>query len=237
MRSMFVPDMMSLVANPFHGARHALHDFISEATRSWSGSCLDVGCGNRPYRDIIPSDVVQVGLDLDQERNRTRGLADIFYDGKNFPIEDSSFDHALCSQVLEHAFKPGTLIAEIHRILRPGGDLVLTVPFLWPEHEQPWDAGRFTSFGLVALLEEHGFDIIRFEKSLPGARSLLQVLQARLDQKVWKRMRSRPAKLSARAALAPFHFPLNLLGLILERFPHGNEDLYLDNLVVARKRP
>ena len=67
---------------------------------------------------------------------RQRGEADYFYDGQSFPFKGGSFDVVLTNQVLEHVFNPDVFLSEIHRVLTPDGVLLLTVPFLWDEHEQ-----------------------------------------------------------------------------------------------------
>ena len=58
----------------------------------------------------------------------------------------------MCNQVLEHVFNPDDFVREIARVLKPGGALLLTVPFVWNEHEQPYDYARYSSFGLRAFL-------------------------------------------------------------------------------------
>lgn len=80
---------------------------------------------------------------------------DMFYNGITFPIDSCSIDGVICTQVLEHVANPESLISEIERVLKPGGKLILTVPFLWQQHEKPYDFTRFTSFGLRRLLEPH----------------------------------------------------------------------------------
>lgn len=234
---LFRPGPASYLLGPFHHARTPLWRFIAKVGRSWSGRMLDVGCGGRPYRTLFPLGLEQIGLDIDQERNRTRGGADVLYDGTAFPFDDVSFDSALCSQVLEHVFAPDFFVAEIARVLKPGGELLLTVPFVWPEHEQPWDAVRYSSFGLRSLLERHGFEVLCQEKSVKGIGVMLQIMQARCDQFLWRRPRSRRVKAGIRLLLAPFHFSMNLLGSLASVLPSLDNDLYLDNLVHARKRP
>lgn len=235
MTAMFGPGWTSIVVNPYHAARGTLYRFIAAAARSWSGCMLGVGCGARPYRAVLPAGLQQVGLDLDQERNRLRGLADAYYDGTRFPFEDASFDCVLCSQVLEHVPEPDAFLREIARVLRPGGQLVLTVPFLWPEHEQPWDAYRFTSYGLIASINRAGLNIVAVEKSLTGLAALIQLFQGRIDQMIWCRIEARWVKMLARTLLGGFHCPMNIIGIIMSRLPSLDRDLYLDNFVVARK--
>jgi SAM-dependent methyltransferase len=74
------------------------------------------------------------------------------------PVPDGSFDVVLCTMVLEHVVDPRKVLAEVRRVLEPGGRLVLTVPSVWPAHEMPHDYWRFTSSGLEHLMREFGFE-------------------------------------------------------------------------------
>ena len=75
-----------------------------------------------------------------------------------------SFDNVVCNQVLEHVFRPEVFLLEIHRVIKPGGNMLMSVPFIWDEHEQPWDYARYSSFGLKYLLENTGFEVIEQRK-------------------------------------------------------------------------
>jgi SAM-dependent methyltransferase len=89
------------------------------------------------------------------------------FDGQTIPFEDASFDHILCTEVLEHVEDPASLIAEMSRVLRPGGTIVVTVPFSARVHHAPHDYHRYTSFRLRSLfapvgnpgIEERGDDL------------------------------------------------------------------------------
>jgi SAM-dependent methyltransferase len=133
--------------------------------------------------------------------------------------------------VLEHVFTPGEFLREIGRVLRPGGRLVLTVPFVWDEHEQPHDFARYSSFGLRALLEGAGFEVIEQRKSVADFRAVAQLASAWL----YKVTRSRWRALNLAAQLLLIA-PVNLVGTLLGALLPGNLDFYLDNVVFARKR-
>jgi ubiquinone/menaquinone biosynthesis C-methylase UbiE len=77
------------------------------------------------------------------------------------PIREASLDCVLCTEVLEHVRDPATALQEIARVLRGGGYLILTVPFLVELHEEPEDYYRYTSHGLAYLLREAGFEVER----------------------------------------------------------------------------
>ncbi len=64
-------------------------------------------------------------------------VADKYFDGIHIPYEDNVFDGVLCTQVLEHVVDIDLLLAECNRVIRLGGSLVVSVPFLYSEHEQP----------------------------------------------------------------------------------------------------
>lgn len=97
-------------------------------------SCLDVGCGDAGTSGawINGHTARYVGVDISSsavEKARGRGLeAEVIEDASSLPFEDDSFDAAVCSEVLEHLFNPQDALAEIHRVLRPGGRLILSVP-------------------------------------------------------------------------------------------------------------
>ena len=194
-----------------------------------NGRLLDVGCGSKPYRELFATQVY-VGLELDNEPARSRGIADAFYDGRSFPFLDEHFESVLCNQVLEHVFNADEFIEEIRRVLMPGGKLLLTVPFVWDEHEQPHDFARYSSFGLRHLLERHGFRIVRHMKLLADASVIFQLLNAYLFKVT--RTGSAPLDLLITAIILA---PLSWLGLLVGALLPKNEDLFLDQLVVAEK--
>ena len=65
------------------------------------------------------------------------------------PVDDARFDHVRLTQVLEHLPEPATVLAELRRVLKPGGTLWLTAPLFYAEHERPYDFFRYTPFGLA----------------------------------------------------------------------------------------
>ena len=228
-RQEFQPGRLGWLINPFYFARLGLLAGLREFFPRLQGEVLDVGCGSKPYRAFVPA-TAYVGLEVDTPHSRAHGVADAFYDGRTFPFPDQSFDAVLCSQVFEHVFTPVEFLAEIHRVLRPGGCLVLTVPFVWDEHEQPHDFARYSSFGLKAVLQHAGFAIEAQRKSTPDARVLFQLWNAY----IFKITRTRSRVLNLVAALV-LMAPVNMLGLLLGWMLPANPDLYLDNIVLARR--
>lgn len=60
--------------------------------------------------------------------------------------------------------------------------MLLTVPFAWDEHEAPFDFARYTSYGLRALLERNGFEVLELRKTTSGVRAIGQMAIAYLYQ-------------------------------------------------------
>lgn len=129
--------------------------FLSPHLARMQGAVLDVGCGEMPFRGLLPAGTRYTGLDvpLAGEFGMRRRIDIVDFDGPRIPFSDASFDHILCTEVLEHAEDPMALIAEMYRVLRPGGTLLATVPFSARVHYAPHDYQRFTRFGLARMLE------------------------------------------------------------------------------------
>lgn len=220
---------LGVFIDPFYIARRGLLKAIRGAATHLQGDLLDVGCGRKPYQELFGVNSY-TGLEISRYP-KPGDQADCFYDGERFPFQDQSFDSVLCNQVLEHVFTPKVLLGEISRVLRPGGRALLTVPFAWPEHEQPLDYARYTGFGLQHLATENGFNVIRHEKTRQGAAVPFQLLSAYLFEII-----SRQPKLLRVALSLLLIAPINLLGVILGKLLPDSDALYLDNLLLLEKR-
>ncbi|MGH7636200.1 MAG: class I SAM-dependent methyltransferase, partial [Gemmatimonadaceae bacterium] len=75
-------------------------------------------------------------------------------DGHRLPFADASFDVILANNVIEHFHDPAAGVAEMRRVLGPGGLVLYTIPFLYPIHEAPHDYTRFTRYGLARLFRD-----------------------------------------------------------------------------------
>jgi SAM-dependent methyltransferase len=228
-KQMFFPGIFGLFINPFYFARKNLARALAKESESIKGHLLDVGCGSKPYQSIFNVDTYR-GLDLDTSISRGRGVAEDFYSGTDFPYQNSCFDSALCNQVLEHVFNPNEFLSEINRVLKPGGKLLLTVPFVWDEHEQPHDYARYSSFGLRALLEKNEFKIIRHKKLAADATVLFQLINAYLFKvtKNWPRFANLLFTITIMAMI-------NIFGVLAGKILPSNPDLFLDHIVLAEK--
>ncbi len=127
--------------------------------RTVRGTLLDVGCGAQPYRTLVPAGVKYIGIDTADAKERfCYDMADTeYFTGDRWPVEDVVADTVLCTETLEHVLDPPGFLAEAKRSLRPGGRLILTVPFAARWHYVPFDYWRFTPSGIKHLLSESGF--------------------------------------------------------------------------------
>lgn len=224
----------SIFYNPFFLTRRGLYKGILRNRHFLQGRMLDFGCGNKPYAALLPN-VEYIGLDFDTEvsRQNIQQTVDFFYDGKTFPFPENHFDSAFSSEVLEHVFNPDEILRELYRVLKPGGHLLLTCPFFWPEHEQPYDYARYSSFGLKHLMEKAGFEAVQYEKAGSYFESLLQGFILYL----YFFIPHRPRVLEV-LFFSVFITPFLVVGLLLAAILPARvkrSDLYLNNIIVVRK--
>jgi SAM-dependent methyltransferase len=132
---------------------------VAASVASARGKVVDVGCGAQPYRSLLPAETTYVGLDVDQaEAHFGYAVPDtIHFDGGAWPAATHDADLILCTEAMEHVLEPRALLSEAFGALRPGGKLLLTVPFAARWHFVPHDYWRFTPSSLKHLLTQAGF--------------------------------------------------------------------------------
>ena len=225
----FNPKIIGLFVNPFYFARKGLYKHVSELIIKLEGRLLDIGCGTKPYENICNVNEY-IGLEIDDEGNRNHAFADFFYDGEIIPFKDKEFDSILSNQVFEHVFNPNQFLKEVNRVTKMGGRFLITVPFVWDEHEQPYDYARYSSFGLQYILAENGFEIIEHRKSNNGLEVIFQLL----NDYIFKKTVTKNGYFNLFFMLL-LMAPINVAGLIISKILPRNDDLYLDNIVLTKK--
>lgn len=141
---------------------YRFHDIpLREAASKYiHGRLIDIGCGSKPYATMLRPFVTEhIGVDYE---GSLHGNANVNLPGTAYdiPASDASFDSAICTSVLEHLEEPELALRECFRVIKSGGGVIYTVPFIWPLHEEPRDFYRFSKYGLEHLFEKAGFEII-----------------------------------------------------------------------------
>ncbi len=181
--------------------RKAILTALSAQLPLFKGTLLDVGCGYQPYKSLVlayPSRAEKyIGLDVANDKYQE---PDIKWNGKLIPLHSASVECALATEVFEHCPDPDAVMGEVLRVLKPGGMLFLTVPFLWPLHDVPHDEYRYTPFALQRHLEKAGFTQVQL-KALGG-------WDASLAQMIALWLRRRPMSAPVRAVFSRFAVPV-----------------------------
>lgn len=226
----FQPGVLAAFINPFFFIRRSLYLAIRDKAPQLSGKLMDFGCGRKPYQNLFNVEQY-IGVDIEVSgHDHNNSLIDIYYDGETIPVEAEYFDSVFCSEVLEHLFEPDKILSEINRTMKPGGNILLTVPFCWNEHEIPFDYARYSSFGVRYLLEKHGFEIIEEQKTGSFIRVIVQLSNLYIYEglKRWKIC----GYLLSMLLIAPINI---ISSLILPLFP-SNKSLYFNNVILATKK-
>ncbi len=128
------------------------------------GRLADLGCGKVPLYGFY-KDYVDEWIGLDWNNRSYKNLKIIEQDlSKKLPFNKSSFDTILLTEVLEHIQNPDKLLSEIYRVLKKGGHVIITVPFLYFIHEEPHDYFRYTKYALKKLTQQAGFSVVLIEE-------------------------------------------------------------------------
>ena len=219
--------------NPFYLMRKGLYLNIKELAPVLKGSVLDFGCGSKPYERLFVNCSDYKGIDINLSGHRhTNEKIDIFYDGNKFPIKDESFDNVFSSEVIEHISNIDDIIDEIYRVMKKGGLLLITTPFLWNENEAPYDFARYTSFGLKVLLEKHGFEIIEQRKSMNYIQIIYQ-----MKAEYWRNYFSKFQSIFLKRIVQIFVISsITFKGLAFGVILPKDDSLYGNNIFLCKKR-
>ena len=227
----FSSSWFGIFISPFWICRRELALALGKLAPRLTGSVLDFGAGSQPYRSLLKNCSNYVSLEYDTPQNRERKVANIFYNGKSIPIQANSYDGILSTQTLEHVPNPDVIVAEWARVLRDGGLLLITMPFMWPEHEMPYDYQRYSSGGLRLLLERSGFEIVEQYRLLSDCRAPAQLFLAWIFDAILVKCRPKVLRFLLIPVLCT---PISILASLLAAISPRSSNTYLDNLVLAR---
>lgn len=225
--------IIGIFTNPYFFVRYHLYKNIKALSKRLSGDLLDFGCGAKPYRDLFSHCSKYVGCDIMASgHDHTKEEIDVFYDGVSLPFENESFDSIFSSEVFEHVSNLNVIIPELNRVLKKGGHMLVTVPFVWEEHEIPYDYKRFTSYGIKKTLKQYGFKTIKCVKSCSYVEMIFQMRIEYLRSTFAKYTDNRKLKiLFQRFVIAP----ITIVGIIASVILPNNDLFYGDNIVLCIK--
>ncbi|MBI4660981.1 MAG: methyltransferase domain-containing protein [Verrucomicrobia bacterium] len=160
----------------------------------------------------------------------------------SIPLPNGSLDAILCTEVIEHVVNPMAVLAEFHRLLKPGGKLLLTAPLLSHIHMEPYHYyGGFTHFWYEYWLPRNGFTIEATTCAGGPARTCVTFCQAfyaswseaEKKLKPLPRMVSLPFRAAAKVAV---HY---VLPFLLPKFDPwlGSRQIYSTCMVAAIRNP
>ena len=156
-------DYTTSLDDPYYLHYRSLFPALLKASVHARGRLLDIGCGNKPYKQMFAGRITEhLGCDVVQSSERR---VDIICPATQIPLEDASFDTIFCTQVIEHVADHRGLVREAFRLLKSGGALILSGPMYWHLHEVPYDFFRFTKYGFRYILEEAGFSVDTVESN------------------------------------------------------------------------
>jgi SAM-dependent methyltransferase len=138
------------------------------------GRTLDVGCGQRPYEKTFFAGASKyIGADYLTDRSKP----DVVCSALELPLPENSFDTVVSTEVLEHVPDPLRALKEMHRVVKPGGYVVVATPMYWPRHEAPYDYFRYPYDGMLHLVKESGLEMVRVFNRGRSYAYLGQVIQ------------------------------------------------------------
>ena len=225
----FHPTILSFFINNNFLIRKSIRKAIIKNSIHLKGALLDFGCGTKPYKKLFINVDSYIGVDYKIEgREESQKTVDFFYDGKTIPFNDKEFDSILSTEVLEHVFNIEEILIEFNRVLKMDGHALITTPFMWEEHEMPYDFARYTTPALEYLYQKHGFEIIHNHKTGNQIEVIFQ-FAINYFKNIFPKF---PLK---QLLLVPFIVFFNTLGIVFSFVMTVDKTAYFNNVFVLRK--
>ena len=211
---------------------HKLVRGLERARRHAHGTLLDVGCGARSFAPLFRGLATRyVGLDLPDSPEFTSGRPDVFGDAARLPVRTGSVDTVLSLSVFDQVHEPARALAEMRRVLAPGGVLIVEFVQTSPVYRSSPDLWRYTRLGVERLLREAGFEPIEILAlgGLPGYVGTATIGSL-------NRVNRGPRRLLTELPVRLLYVLIQSVAELLDRFWVGSNEV-MAHVVVARIRP
>jgi len=208
-----------------------LYAALRPALAELRGDVLDVGCGAKPYRDWVPGARRYVGIDVFDGPS----VDGLIVPGRPWPVGDAEFDAVLCTQVLEHVPDLEHTVGELARVMRPGADAIISVPFIFGEHNAPHDYRRLSQHGLRRLLGDHDLDVVEITQQGAIGSTLGSIFLCWTFDALPRGRRGMLVSAPLLPVWSLLCLTVNVLGAALDRVDRTG--MYYGNLLVRARRP
>jgi SAM-dependent methyltransferase len=123
----------------------------------------DIGCGEQPLKSRVEElGGIYTGIDITQNISHSVSMIASCTD---VPLPDYYFNVILCTEVLEHVSDSNKAFRELARLLKPDGFLIITMPFVYPLHEEPYDFIRFTPYQVREFAKKNELQVLELATS------------------------------------------------------------------------
>lgn len=206
-----------------------------------SKKILDYGSGDQRYKKFFIEKNTYYSLDVKKSGHPKIKNNTFIIDAsikKKSKIKNSFFDIIVCTEVLEHVIHLDFTIKEMKRVLKKNGLIFVTTPFVWPEHEIPYDFRRFTSYGIKKLFLENNFKILESKKLILQNKAFSELIRAILNKSLNIKHNKKFNKLILIFIRIYFKFIVTFIQIFLKLFipKQFQNDFYLGNLLIVQNR-
>lgn len=150
--------------------------FLKDKKMYISGNVIDVGAGTLKYKNFILS-INKVKSYTALDFYKFEGVDIVANLNDHLDLQNDQFDTAVCISVIEHLYEPQIALNEIFRILKPGGYLLLTAPWVYPYHREPNDFFRYSRYALDYMMKKSGFEVISIGPTGGNGRTFMVFLE------------------------------------------------------------
>lgn len=231
---------LRLYISPFFLSKYYLRRDLTDVISKYkiSGSVVDIGCGTKPYRNLFRAVDEYRGIDYKNysaNKDFKEISPDYFFNksySSNFrlPFKSGQFENSVAFQVLEHHKNPAKLITEMFRIIKSGGYIVLSFPFLGGVHEAPNDYCRFTRYMLENFVRDNGGAIVHFKNQ----GSLFSVISMLVNEYLNEFAARGGRSYFLSIIIYPPFLIFQYVCLLLDKF-FKSDKIYINSLVLIKK--